>query len=109
VTQEHDVREIPLIGGNVSTVSRLGDTVRRNAGPWTPAVHSLLNHLQRVGFTGSPRVLGMDDQGREVLSYLDGECGEYPLAPHWVTEEALVTVGTMLRMFHDAILLRRIG
>nr|BFE68459.1 hypothetical protein GCM10020092_017600 [Actinoplanes digitatis] len=65
-------------------------------------MHSLLNHLQRVGFTGSPHALGMDERGREVLSYLDGECGEYPLAPHWTTEEALVTVATMLRMFHDA-------
>ncbi|HEY1484644.1 MAG TPA: aminoglycoside phosphotransferase family protein, partial [Micromonosporaceae bacterium] len=26
--------EIPLLGGNTSTVVRVGDTVRRNAGPW---------------------------------------------------------------------------
>ncbi|WP_184841632.1 phosphotransferase [Allocatelliglobosispora scoriae] len=94
--------EIPLRGGNVSTVVRVGDTVRRNVGPWTPAVHALLRHLELSGFTGSPRALGMDTQGREVLSYLSGECGEYPLKPHWVTDEALVTVATMLRMFHDA-------
>ncbi len=94
--------EVPLYGGNTSTVVRAGDTVRRNAGPWTPAVHSLLHHLQRVGYTGAPAALGMDERGREVLSYLDGECGEYPLAPHWVTDEALVTVARMLRMFHDA-------
>lgn len=95
-------REIPLRGGNVSTVVRVGDTVRRNAGPWTPSVHALLRHLEYVGFTGAPRALGMDERNREVLSYLEGECGEYPLAPHWVTDEALVTVATMLRMFHDA-------
>ena len=95
-------QEIPLHGGNVSTVVRVGDTVRRNAGPWTPAVHALLRHLEYVGFTGAPRALGMDERNREVLSYLEGECGEYPLAPHWVTDEALVTVATMLRMFHDA-------
>ena len=65
-------------------------------------MHALLRHLEYVGFTGSPRALGMDERGREVLSYLEGECGEYPLAPHWVTDEALVTVATMLRMFHDA-------
>jgi Phosphotransferase enzyme family len=94
--------EIPLRGGNVSTVVRVGDTVRRNAGPWTPSVHALLRHLEQAGFTGSPRALGMDTQGREVLSYLAGECGEYPLKPYWVTDEALVTVATMLRMFHDA-------
>lgn len=94
--------EIPLRGGNVSTVVRVGETVRRNAGPWTPTVHALLRHLERAGFTGSPRVLGMDERGREVLSFVAGECGEYPLAAHWVTDEALVTVATMLRMFHDA-------
>jgi hypothetical protein len=98
VTQQ----EIPLHGGNTSIVVRSGDTVRRNAGPWTPAVHALLRHLEYVGFTGAPRALGIDERGREVLSYLEGECGEYPLAPHWVTDEALVTVATMLRMFHDA-------
>ena len=54
-------QEIPLIGGNTSTVVRVGDTVRRNVGPWTPAVHALLRHLEYVGFTGAPRVLGIDD------------------------------------------------
>jgi hypothetical protein len=102
VTQLYPAAEVPLPGGSVSTVVRVAGTVRRNTGPWTPAVHALLRHLEKVGFTGSPRVHGIDERGREVLSYLEGECGEYPLAPHWVTDEALVTVATMLRMFHDA-------
>src|SRR5947207_15074862 len=93
---------IPIIGGNTSTVVRVGDTVRRNVGPWTPAVHALLRHLEYVGFTGAPRALGIDERNREVLSYLDGECGSYPLGPDWVTDDALVAVATMLRMFHDA-------
>lgn len=76
-------QEIPLRGGNVSTVVRVGNTVRRNTGPWTPSVHALLRHLERVGFTGAPRVLGVDEHNREVLSYVEGECGSYPLAPHW--------------------------
>jgi len=95
-------QEIPLEGGNVSTVVRVGDTVRRSAGPWTPAVHALLRHLEVMGFTGAPRAYGLDEHGREVLSYLEGECGEYPLAPHWTTDEALRAVATMLRMFHDS-------
>jgi hypothetical protein len=94
--------EIPLLGGSTSTVVRIGDTVRRNAGPWTPAVHSLLRHLEAVGFTGSPRAFGIDERGREVLSYLEGDCGRYPLGPQWVTDTALVAVGTTLRMYHDA-------
>src|SRR5260221_6573384 len=60
--------EIPLAGGNMSSgVVRVGDTVRRPAGPWTPAVHALLAHLHAVGFDGAPRPLGVDERGREVL------------------------------------------
>ncbi|PRY57708.1 MULTISPECIES: phosphotransferase enzyme family protein [Glycomyces] len=94
--------EIPLIGGNTSTVIRLGDTVRRNTGPWTPAVHALLRHLEGAGFTGAPRVLGVDEHAREVLSFVEGEPGKYPLAPHWTTDETMSAVAKMLRMYHDA-------
>src|SRR2546423_14571099 len=75
VTQQ----EIPLLGGNTSTVVRVGDTVRRNAGPGTPAVHALLRHLEDVGFTGAPRALGTDERGREGLSSLERERGGAPV------------------------------
>jgi tRNA A-37 threonylcarbamoyl transferase component Bud32 len=65
--------EIPLAGGNITAgVVRVGDTVRRPVSEWTPAVHALLRHLEEVGFSSSPRVLGFDEKGREVLTYLDG-------------------------------------
>ncbi len=65
--------EIPLNGGNMSTgVVRAGDTVRRPAGPWTPAVHALLTHLHEVSFRGAPRPLGIDDRGREILTFVPG-------------------------------------
>lgn len=39
--------EEPLAGGNMAgEVRRVGTTVRRWAGPWTPAVHRLLRHLE---------------------------------------------------------------
>ena len=41
--------EIPLDGGNAGGAVRVGDTVRRAAGPWTPAVHALLAHLADHG------------------------------------------------------------
>jgi hypothetical protein len=64
-------QEVPLPGGNVGGAVRVGDTVRRSTGPWTPAVHALLGYLaSRVPHI--PRVLGFDDQGREILSYLPG-------------------------------------
>jgi hypothetical protein len=67
------VTEIPLGGGNVSGgVVRIGDTVRRPAGPWTPAVHALLGHLHAAGFDGAPRPQGLDELGREVLTFIPG-------------------------------------
>lgn len=71
--------EQPLIGGMVNTVVRVGDTVRRSAGPWTPSVHAVLHHLASVGFDRAPRALGVDDQGREVLTFVRGT----PAARPW--------------------------
>jgi hypothetical protein len=60
---------------------RIGDTVHRRAGPWTPAVHALLRYLERASFP-APRVLGMDAQGREVLRFIEGEAHNGTFAPH---------------------------
>src|SRR4051794_15572276 len=38
-----------LPGGNVGGAVRVGGTVRRPTGPWTPAVHRLLGHLASAG------------------------------------------------------------
>ena len=72
--EETQAEEV-LHGGNTSVVVRVGDTVRRQTGLWTPAVHALLAHLKSVGFGDAPTVLGSDDQGREVLRHVEGEVG----------------------------------
>ena len=83
-------------------VERSGDAVRRPVGPWTPAVHALLRHLEVVGFDGAPRVLGIDAEGYEVLSYVAGETTSTPL-PAWArTETALCSVAELVRRYHDA-------
>jgi Ser/Thr protein kinase RdoA (MazF antagonist) len=94
-----------LRGGytNDGNVVRLGDTVRR---PWrmtSPATGALLTHLERVGFDGAPRFLGRDADGRETLSYVDGEAAIEPHEPWALTDEALVSVARLLRAFHDAV------
>ena len=38
-------------------------------------MHALLRHFEAVGFEGAPRVLGIDEDGREVLSFVEGERG----------------------------------
>lgn len=99
------MREIPLPGGftNAGQVTRVGHTVRRPARPTTPATRALLEHLERVGFDGAPRFLGLDDRGREMLSFVEGEAAIEPLPPWVWTDGALVTVAELLRRYHDAV------
>ena len=62
--------EYPLRGGSVNTVVRAGDTVRRR--PGGRFVHELLGFFERSGWGGAPRFLGLDEQGREILSFVEG-------------------------------------
>jgi Ser/Thr protein kinase RdoA (MazF antagonist) len=59
----------------------------------------LLSHLERCGFTGSPRFLGIDELGRETLSYLPGEV---PSDLGHFNEAQLSAAAALLRRFHDA-------
>ncbi|WP_330239699.1 phosphotransferase enzyme family protein [Streptomyces sp. NBC_00525] len=96
--------EEPLSGGNVSQgVVRVGDTVRRPAGPWTPAVHALLTHLHEVGFGAAPRPLGIDDQGREVLTFMPGHMIWPDRFSHLDPAPRLARVARLIREFHDAV------
>src|SRR5438552_6610011 len=69
-----DMLEERLGGGRSTTgIVRIGETLRRPAGPWTPTIHAFLRHLHASGFAAAPEVFGLDDQGREILSYIPGE------------------------------------
>lgn len=94
--------EVPLAGGNVSTgVVRVGSTVRRPAGPQTPAVHALLVHLRDVGFAHAPRSHGLDDRGRHVLDFVPGEMA-HPTRPGMPPLDP-AAVGRVARELHDAL------
>ncbi|MET8160981.1 phosphotransferase [Sphaerisporangium sp. NPDC005289] len=96
--------EIPLYGGDVTEgVVRVGDTVRRPMRASSPAVHALLRHLEAAGFDRVPRVYGVDERGREILSYVPGEAATRPLQAHVVSDEALVLLAVLVRRFHDAV------
>jgi hypothetical protein len=87
--------------GNTSDVVRVGQTVRRAPGDWTPAVHGLLHHLEGVGLEGVPRARGLDERGREVLSYLPGQTVRPDLSGYR-SERVLAEVARLLRRYHDA-------
>jgi hypothetical protein len=99
------VSEEQLDGGNTGGAVRAGDTVRRIAGPWTPAVHALLAHLAARRFIGAPRPVGFDEQGREVLTFLEGETvGNRKPWPAWVyADDTLDQVARWMCAYHQAV------
>ena len=88
--------EVRLEGGSMTHVVRLGDTVRREPGRQSAAVQALLRHLQSQGVDGAPRALGFDDQGRETVTFIDGELGFV-----W-DDDVLPPLGALIRRLHDA-------
>ncbi|UOR00671.1 phosphotransferase [Leucobacter allii] len=74
--------------------------VLRPTGPWTPAVHALLAHLAARGLDGVPAVLGIDEEGREILEYLPGETLDPEVDA--ASDAALVAAAGWLRRFHEA-------
>jgi Phosphotransferase enzyme family len=96
--------EEPLAGGmgNRGEVLRAGDTVRRPVGDHFPAVSLLLEHLARRGFP-APVPTGRDEEGRQTFRWIDGDV-PLPPYPEWsLTDDALATVGSLLRRYHDAV------
>ena len=97
-------------GRMTSGIIRRGDRIWRPAGPWTPAVHEYLRHLEAAGFGGAPRVLGIEGDF-EVLTYLDGEVAadphwqpghEHQLPAYAKSTESLRASAVLLRQLHDA-------
>lgn len=89
---------------------RRGDQLLRPIGPWSPAVHQYLRHLEAAGFGGAPRVLGIEGT-REVLTFIDGDVANDPawepgrghrLPPHARTEAALAGAALLIRALHQA-------
>lgn len=98
------MNETPL-GGNLNAAVRVGDTVRRRTGPWTPAVHALLRYLEAKNFP-APRVRGTDEQGREILQYIPGEthAGTFEALPErMLADEQLIAAAKLLRRYHDVV------
>jgi aminoglycoside phosphotransferase (APT) family kinase protein len=94
--------ELRLPGGYRTEVVRSGATVRRSWPEQADFVHALLYLLEHAGWPGSPRFLGKDERGREVLSYLDGHV---PLDTSQLAEVrsdvSLAAAARLIRQFHD--------
>jgi hypothetical protein len=96
-----DVELLPA-GDVTDGVVRVGGTVRRPHQPQSYAVAHYLDWLEDAGFEDSPRFLGRDGAGRDVLTFVRGECaGSVP--ERWAqSEELLRSVALLVRRLHEA-------
>ncbi len=94
--------EEPLSTGGVTQVVRMGRTVRRPVRPFTATVHAYLAHLHASGFRAAPEPLGYDTQGREVLTFLQGDVPVEPLPEYATEEQVLVDLAVMIHELHRA-------
>jgi hypothetical protein len=93
-----------LEGGiaNAGRVVRVGPHVLRPSGPHSASVHAFLRAVREAGFEGAPSPVGIDEDGRERLVFVDGDV-PVPPYPAWSqSDAAMASVARLLRGLHDA-------
>lgn len=93
-----------LDGGiaNAGLVVRVGRHVLRPPSPHSESIHAFLRAVRRAGFDGASLPVGIDEDGRERLVFIEGEV---PVAPYpdWSqSDTALASTARLLRGLHDA-------
>lgn len=93
-------KELAFKGGmSTPGVVRVGDTVRRPMNKNSAFVHGVLRYLEHRGFDRVPRLLGIDEKGREMLTYISGTVPQQVGGFH---KEQWLAAARLLRQFHDA-------
>ena len=88
--------------GGGRRILRIDGEVHRPSYPFSASVHGLLMYLERAGFAGAPRFLGVGDSGVEILSFVEGAAG----GDGWdkvLTDHGLSSIATLLRRYHDVV------
>lgn len=91
-----------LPGGYVKAIVRIGHTVRRPLDANSKFVHELLRFLEHQAFDASPRFLGVDEESREILTYVEGHVAWNSVQPPSIwSDESLAGVARLTRRLHD--------
>lgn len=98
-------KEISLKGGRTTPgIIKIDNTVHRPQASNAKIVHALLLHLENIHFNGAPRFLGIDDQNREMLTYIDGDV---PTELGIWSDKVLASAAQLIRHYHDATIKSR--
>jgi hypothetical protein len=98
------VGEQQLEGGtaNPGQVVRVGRHVLRPSSQYSGSIHAFLRSVRWAGFDGASSPVGIDEDGRERLVFIDGEV-PLPPYPDWSqSDTALASIARLLRGLHDA-------
>ena len=96
--------EQELTGGNMSAVTTDGKVVYKEAKPQSATIQRLLKHLEAKNISFCPRALGFDENGREMLSFMNGETWDDYLQVKDISGKIAIVkqAAVMLRKLHDA-------
>ncbi len=90
------------LSGGLNKITLIDGILHRPGQPWSAQIQSLLAHLADQGFEGSPRPLGFDRGGHEMVSYLPGTTLDAQTHQHFQTDKVLISAALLLRRLHDA-------
>lgn len=91
--------EEALVGGNTTPgVVKIDNSVRRPRGRRSVFAASVLRALNDGGYRWAPLYLGVDDQDRDVLSFVEGATTDHPTQRD---ERSYAAIGRILRELHD--------
>lgn len=86
-------------GQSGSEVVKVGDTIRKQESENPEFVRELLHLLEEKNFRYAPRFSGVDEQGRDTFTFMEGQTKS---GASEINEETAVSALKILREFHDA-------
>lgn len=98
------MEEEELVGGvaNAGRVVRAGAHVLRPSSAHSAAIHTFLLGIRAAGFEGASLPIGIDDDGRERLVFIEGDV-PVPPYPAWACSDgALMSTAVLLAGLHSA-------
>lgn len=101
VPEDDEANDTEHLPGAMGGATRVGRTVLRRTGVWTPQVHELLTYLHDNGLGGIPELHGFTDDGREILQYVEGRGVQ--IDAEVVLDNVLEEAVVWLRDFHDIV------
>lgn len=90
-----------LSGGREGKIVKETDKVVRPGNAWTPYVHDFLTYMHENGFSNIPKPYGITAEGKEMVSFVEGEVYNDSLPDMILSDEVLIDVAKLLRCYHD--------